>query len=115
MPNKAMRRRQDIISCSFENCHRMVHVNSSLVMHDVRRFSDILTNLKGERMKLSKSAKSLSDAINKAIEDHELTNAEYDEIMHIAHEDGIIDPEERALLSQLQEMIADKTIRRVGR
>ncbi len=66
-------------------------------------------------MKPSRSAEKLSEVINKAIEDHELTNAEYDEIIHIAHEDGIIDPEERALLSQLQEMIADKTIRRVGR
>ncbi|MEA5114403.1 MAG: hypothetical protein VB050_10275 [Geobacteraceae bacterium] len=66
-------------------------------------------------MKPSKSARKLSDVIHKALEDHELTNAEYEEIMHIAHEDGIIDPEERALLSQLQEMIADKTIRRVGR
>lgn len=66
-------------------------------------------------MKPSRSARKLSDLINKALEDHELSNSEYEEIMHIAHEDGIIDPEERALLRQLQEMIANKTIQRVGR
>lgn len=65
-------------------------------------------------MRPSRSAQNLSVAINKALEDHELSSSEYEEIMQIAHEDGIIDPEERALLSQLQEMIADKTIRRVG-
>jgi len=65
-------------------------------------------------MRPSRSAQNLSAAINKALEDHELSSSEYEEIMQIAHEDGIIDPEERALLSQLQEMIADKTIRRVG-
>jgi tellurite resistance protein len=66
-------------------------------------------------MKPSKSAQKLSEVIHKALEDHELSNSEFEEIMQIAHEDGIIDPEERALLSQLQEMIADKSIRRVGR
>jgi len=65
-------------------------------------------------MKASSSARRLAETINRAIEDHEITNAEYDEILHIANEDSVIDPEERALLSQLQEMIADKTVRRVA-
>lgn len=65
-------------------------------------------------MKSSNSAVKLAEMINKAIEDHVITTAEYEEILHLAHEDGVIDPEERALLSQLQEMIADKTVRRVA-
>ena len=65
-------------------------------------------------MKASSSARRLAESINRAIEDHEITNAEYEEILHIANEDGVIDPEERSLLSQLQEMIADKTVRRVA-
>jgi hypothetical protein len=66
-------------------------------------------------MKSSKSAQKLVETINRAIEDNELSNSEYEEILNIANEDGVIDSEERALLAQLQEMIADKTIRRVGR
>lgn len=66
-------------------------------------------------MKTSSSAKILAEAINRAIEDHIVSTSDYEEIMRIANEDGIIDPEERALLSQLQEMIADKTVRRVAR
>ncbi|RQW89764.1 MAG: hypothetical protein EHM79_02505 [Geobacter sp.] len=65
-------------------------------------------------MKSSTSAQKLAEKINKAIEDHVLTNAEYEEILQIADEDGIIDPEERALLGQLKEMIVDKTVKRVA-
>ncbi len=65
-------------------------------------------------MKTSDSAKILARAINLAIEDHIITNSEYEDILHIANEDGIIDPEERALLSQLQDMIADRSVRRVA-
>jgi hypothetical protein len=65
-------------------------------------------------MKSSKSAQKLVEAINRAIEVHELSNSEYEEILNIANEDGVIDPEERVLLAQLQEMIADKTVRRVA-
>jgi tellurite resistance protein len=65
-------------------------------------------------MKSSISAEKLVEAINRAIEDHELSNSAYEEILNIANEDGVIDPEERALLAQLQEMIADKTVRRVA-
>ncbi len=64
-------------------------------------------------MKHSNSAERLSDLIKKAIDDHKITNVEYDEIMGIAHEDGIIDPQERRLLAMLQDMIADKSVKRV--
>jgi tellurite resistance protein len=65
-------------------------------------------------MKSSKTAQKLAERINKAIENEIITNHEYEEILHIANEDGIIDPEERALLGQLKEMIVDKTIKRVA-
>jgi tellurite resistance protein len=65
-------------------------------------------------MKTSSSARKLAEVIHAAIADHIITTAEYEEILHIANEDGSIDPEERALLAQLQEMIADKTVRRVA-
>jgi uncharacterized protein YutE (UPF0331/DUF86 family) len=65
-------------------------------------------------MKASISAQILAETINRAIEDHIITNSEYEEILRIANEDGVIDPEERALLRQLQEMIADKTVLRMA-
>jgi hypothetical protein len=65
-------------------------------------------------MKQSSSARKLADVIHAAIEDHVITNAEYEEILNVANEDGIVDPEERALLGQLREMIADKTLKRVA-
>ncbi len=64
-------------------------------------------------MKSSKSAQKLSEIIKKAIDDHRITNAEYDEILSIVDEDGIIDPQEKRLLAELHAMIADRTIRRV--
>ena len=59
------------------------------------------------------SSQKLKEAIEKAIEDHELTIAEYDNIISIASEDGIIDNQERALLSQLQNMIENKEVKLV--
>ena len=49
--------------------------------------------------------------IEKAIEDHIITRDEYDKIIHIATEDGVIDRHERALLSELQQMIEDKMVK----
>ncbi len=66
-------------------------------------------------MKPSKSAEQLHALIVKAIEDHILTRDEYDEILELATEDGMIDPQEQALLDQLQEMIDNKTVKVVGR
>ena len=62
-------------------------------------------------MKISESAGRLRKMIEKAIEDEKITRAEMDTILEIATEDGHIDPHERALLNQLQEMIENKTVR----
>jgi hypothetical protein len=64
-------------------------------------------------MKLSAGAKDLRKMIEKAMEDHKITKAEYDMIIHQATEDGNIDRQEQALLRELQEMISDKSIKLV--
>ena len=61
--------------------------------------------------KVSESSIRLKEMIEKAIEDHVITRDEYDQIINIATEDGHIDPDERALLSELQQMIEDKMVR----
>ena len=61
--------------------------------------------------KISPQAERLREMIEKAIEDHEITRDEYDQIIHLATEDGIIDRHEQALLVQLQDMIADKSVK----
>jgi tellurite resistance protein len=65
-------------------------------------------------MALSESAGRLREMIELAIEDHEVTRAEYDKILNIATEDGHIDPQEQALLSQLQSMIENKEVKLIG-
>lgn len=60
---------------------------------------------------ISESAMRLREMIEKAIEDHKITRAEYDQILNIATEDGYIDAHEQALLSQLQQMIEEKEVR----
>ena len=62
---------------------------------------------------LTKSGKTLEQVIKKAIEDHQITNAEYEEIIHLANEDGHIDKHEKILLNELKNMIADKSVKRV--
>jgi len=64
-------------------------------------------------MKLSSGAKNLRILLEKAIEDHKISKAEYDLIIIQATEDGNIDSQEQALLRELHEMIADKTIKLV--
>jgi len=64
-------------------------------------------------MAISKSAEKLKAMIEKAIEDHKITRSEYDMIIHIATEDGHIDPQEKTLLSELQNMIEDKSVKMV--
>jgi hypothetical protein len=59
----------------------------------------------------SKSAQELRKLIEKAIEDHLITRAEYDNIMNIASGDSNIDKEEQILLNQLQGMIEDKSVK----
>jgi hypothetical protein len=62
-------------------------------------------------MKLSDKAHNLRGIIEKAIEDQRISKAEYELIIHSATEDGHIDPQELALLGELQEMISEKTVR----
>nr|MBF0221894.1 hypothetical protein [Desulfobulbaceae bacterium] len=63
--------------------------------------------------KPSLSATDLKHLINHAISDLEITNTEYQEIMNLAHADGVIDKEEKALLSHFQQMISNGTVKRV--
>ena len=62
-------------------------------------------------MKVSESASQLKKMIEKAIEDHQITRDEYDQILHIATEDGHVDRHEQSLLEQLQEMIENKMVK----
>lgn len=63
--------------------------------------------------KASESATDLKSLINHAISDMEITHEEYRQIMDLAHSDGIIDPQEKALLAQFQQMISNGTVKRV--
>jgi len=62
-------------------------------------------------MPLSDSARRLKVMIEKAIEDHKITRAEMDAIISIATEDSHIDPQEQALLNELQDMIETKAVK----
>lgn len=62
---------------------------------------------------LTKSGEELAAVIKKAIDDHVITNAEYEEIIELIHKDGVIDAHERVLMQELKNMIADKTVKRV--
>ena len=61
-------------------------------------------------MTVTKKGQTLADVIKKAIEDSVITMAEYEEITSVASEDGILDNHEKALLRELNDMIANKTI-----
>jgi|WetSurMetagenome_2_1015567.scaffolds.fasta_scaffold45182_2 hypothetical protein len=64
-------------------------------------------------MKLSGSVKELREIIEKAMVDHQISKSEYELIIQLATADGIIDNQKRALLSELQGMIEDKTVKLV--
>jgi hypothetical protein len=64
-------------------------------------------------MKPSKSAVKLSEMIKQALDDLKITSAEYEQIVALADEDGVIDTQEKRLLAQLHEMIENKTIKRI--
>jgi hypothetical protein len=66
-------------------------------------------------MTISKSAGQLKEMIIKAIDDHKLTREEYDLIIHLAIEDGVIDKQEQILLEQLQDMIESKSVKFVAK
>ena len=62
-------------------------------------------------MVYSESASRARKMIEKAIEDQKITRAEMDTILNIVSEDGHIDPQEQALLNELQQMIEDKSVK----
>lgn len=68
---------------------------------------------KKQDMEITESGKKLHDLIVNAIADQRITRPEYDAIINMATEDGIIDSHERILLDQLQEMINNKTVKLV--
>ena len=59
------------------------------------------------------TGKKLADLIHQAIEDHQLTSTEYERILALADADAVIDPQERLLLAELQDMISDGSVKRV--
>jgi hypothetical protein len=63
---------------------------------------------------LTKSGRKLEEVIKKAIDDHVITNSEYEEIIELIHADGVIDAHERVLMSELNDLIADKTVKRIA-
>ena len=62
-------------------------------------------------MDISESAGRARKMIEKAIDDQKITRSEMDSILNIVAEDGHVDPQEQALLNQLQEMIENKTVK----
>ena len=63
---------------------------------------------------MASEADKLKELIKKAIEDGIVTSKEYHEILSQAGADGHEDPEERALLANLQEMIANGSVKRTA-
>jgi predicted RNA binding protein with dsRBD fold (UPF0201 family) len=64
-------------------------------------------------MKSGESGEKIGKMIKKAIEDGKLTNLEYEKILAIAEADLVIDSQEKKLLAELQELLANKTVIRV--
>ncbi len=60
-----------------------------------------------------KSGGQLADLIKRAIDDGKLTTSEYEQILSLADADGMIDAQEKKLLTQLQELLANKTVLKV--
>lgn len=58
-----------------------------------------------------KNGRKLADVIHRAISDSVITMAEYEEVTHVASQDGIIDAQEKVLLKELNALIADNTVR----
>lgn len=63
---------------------------------------------------LTKSGRKLEEVIKKAIDDHIIKNSEYEEIIEMIHEDGVVDAHERVLMQELNDLIADRTVKRVA-
>lgn len=56
----------------------------------------------------------LAEMIKKAIRDCEVSSTEYNQILNLAGADSHIDAQEQALLSQLQQLLANGTVKRVA-
>lgn len=64
-------------------------------------------------MKLTNSGIELRELIEKAIKNCVITYSDYAEVMKMANEDGFIDDHEQRLLSQLQDLLANGSLKRV--
>jgi hypothetical protein len=64
-------------------------------------------------MKISDSANRVRSMIEKAIEDHQISRSEYETIVHLVLEDAHVDPQERVLIKELQDMIDHKEVKLV--
>ena len=65
-------------------------------------------------MASGETGRKLAEMIKKAIDDHEITTTESEQILALADEDGVIDAQERAQLRELNEMISNGAIKRVS-
>lgn len=63
---------------------------------------------------LTKSGQKLEEIIKRAIDDHVIKNSEYEEIIELMHADGVVDAHERVLMQELNDLIADKSVKRVA-
>ena len=63
-------------------------------------------------MKSGETGGRLAEKIKKAIDDLELTETEYQEILDLAYEDGKLDPQEQKLLAQLNALLSNGTVKR---
>ena len=64
-------------------------------------------------MKSGVTGGKLAEMIKKAIQDGKLSNSEYEQILSLAQADHVVDSQEKRLLTQLQEMLSDKSVVRV--
>jgi hypothetical protein len=60
------------------------------------------------------SGQKIAEMIKHAIDDGKITALEYERIMMLADEDGVIDAQERRQLAELQNMIDNGTVKRVA-
>jgi len=64
-------------------------------------------------MQSGEAGGKLGEMIKKAIEDGQLTNSEYNQILSLADQDYLIDSQEKQLLKELQALLANKTVKKV--
>ncbi|HOJ52316.1 MAG TPA: hypothetical protein PLT64_07695 [Syntrophales bacterium] len=62
---------------------------------------------------LSSEAEKVKKLIEKAIEDHEITQTEYEKILAAVNADMVVDAQEKMLLAQLNELIETGVVKRV--